>query len=71
MSSRDIEVLHGVIKILLNALRNMLNALEFSEEYAGLLQEYISPEDYNVAMKEYPERIMLRQSVNDTISAWR
>ena len=35
----------------------MYKAQKFSEEYACLLQEYISPEDYELAMKEYPERL--------------
>ena len=41
--------------ILSAALRNMTKALKFSEDYANLLQNYISPEDYEEAMKELPE----------------
>lgn len=39
------------------ALKNMLEAHKFTEEYSCLLQKYISPEDYERAMKEYPERL--------------
>ncbi len=57
MIDRETEILREEIKILSLALRNMFRTLKFSEEYASLLQEYISQEDYDDAMKEYPERL--------------
>ena len=48
--------LHKSNLVLQNALHNMLRMVRFSEEYANLLQEYISPEDYDAAMSQFQER---------------
>ena len=41
--------------ILKNALCGAIKAMRFLDEYANLLQEYISPEDYDAAMEHFDE----------------
>lgn len=47
--SKELSVLKDIVE-------NTVRLWKFYEEYSGLLQEYISPEDYELAMSEFRER---------------
>ena len=60
-------------QILKNALCNALKSLRFLDDYVNLLQEYISPEDFDVAMEHFDEiaekhRRIVRNVSNEQIA---
>lgn len=42
-------------RILTTALRGAIKTMRYLDDYANLLQEYISPEDYDAAMEHFDE----------------
>ena len=67
------SVLNEKERILKDALCNTVKMLRFLDDYVNLLQEYISPEDYNAAMEHFDEiaeahRRVLRQVSDEQIA---
>ena len=67
------SVLNEKERILKDALCNTVKMLRFLDDYVNLLQEYISPEDYNAAMEHFDEiaeahRRVLRHVSNEQIA---